>query len=409
MIQRLASSVLLVPLLPSILLAQSPPPSPDSAFQREDTSVVSGSALQTSAPSGSTAGLDAAPSASQFELPDALRGLKIGTLTYISYQSIEQDDGAGGLESVSRFNVTRGYIDIRKDMTSYFGFRATPDVHQDGSGDWKLRLKYLYGAFKWAGHGFLGKSYAEVGLAHVPWLDFEEHINRFRMQGTMFLERNGLFNSADVGILVGGDLGEEMPEDYRAHVNSHYAGRWGSFGVGVYNGGGYHAASNNNNLVIEGRLSLRPVPNVVPGLQVSLLGITGKGNTADSPDWDVLAAMLSYESRYLVATGQYYDGTGNQSGTAVDGDGDSLDQDGYSVFAEIRLPQREEFSVFSRYGRFDTDANDSAADVRKRFIIGAAWQFLKGNYWVVDYDRVQHSEPGIPDEHSVAVTLQINY
>jgi len=406
MIQRLASAVILVALFPGTLVAQSPP---DPAFGGADTSAVRSGAHPDSAQPVSSAGFDQAPAAAQWELPDALRGLKIGTLTYVSYEGIERDDGAGGLENVSRFNIKRGYIDIRKSITSYFGFRATPDVHQDDTGDWKLRLKYLYGAFSWAGHGFLGKSYAEVGIAHMPWLDFEEHINRFRMQGTMFLERNGLFNSADMGILVGGNLGREMPEDYRAHVNDHYAGRWGSFGVGVYNGGGYHAPSNNSNLVVEGRLTVRPVPSVVPGLQLSALGITGKGNSAESPDWDVLAFMLSFESRYLVATGQYYDGTGNQAGTAVDDTGASLDQDGYSVFAEVRLPQREEFSVFGRYGRFDTDVNDSAADVRKRYIIGAAWQFFKGNYVVVDYDRLEHSEAGVPDEYSMKVTLQVKY
>jgi len=179
--------------------------------------------------------------------------------------------------------------------------------------------------------------------------------------------------------------------------------------VGVYNGGGYHAESNNSNMVVEGRLTLRPVPDLVPGLQVSVLGLTGKGNSEDSPDWDVLNGMLSFESRYVVATGQYYAGTGNQAGTAVGLDGVSLDQDGYSGFAEVRLPQREEFSVFGRYDRFDTDTNDPEADVRKRYIIGGAWQFIKGNYVVLDYDRLQHSEAGVPDEYTIKATLQIKY
>lgn len=406
MIHRLAGVLILVALFPSISRAQG---LTGTAIHPGDTAAVHSKVYRMSAPPSATATFDEASPASQAELPDALRGLKIGTLTYVTFESIKQHDGEGGLVTISRFNLTRGYIDIRKDINSYFGFRATPDLHQDASGDWKLRLKYLYGGFKWGGHGFLGKSYAEVGLAHMPWLDFEEHVNRFRMQGTMFLERNGIFNSADVGVLVGGNLGEEMPEDYRQHVNSHYTGRWGSFGVGVYNGGGYHASSNNNNVVVEGRLTVRPVPSVVPGLQVSVLGITGKGNTEEAPDWDVLNGMLSFESRYLVATGQYYDGKGNQSGSAVGSDGTSLNQDGYAAFAEVRLPQREEFSVFSRYDRFDTNSDDPDADVRKRFIIGGAWQFYKGNYFVVDYDRLEHSVEGIPVEYSVKATLQISY
>jgi hypothetical protein len=110
-----------------------------------------------------------------------------------------------------------------------------------------------------------------------------------------------------------------------------------------------------------------------------------------------------------VATGQYYTGTGNQAETAVGPDGVSLDQDGYSAFAEVRLPQREEFSVFGRYDRFDTDTNDPEADVRKRYITGGAWQFIKGNYVVLDYDRLQHSVAGVPDEYTVEATLQIKH
>lgn len=343
------------------------------------------------------------------ELPSALQGLKIGTKTYIRYEYIQADDGEGGTTDISRFNLKRGYLDVRKTITDYLSFRITPDVHQDDSGDWKLRIKYLHARFTAPGNDVFGKPYAEVGVAHMPWLDFEEHINLFRMQGTMFMERNSLFNSADLGFMVGANLGSELPQEYRDNVNSNYAGRWGSFQLGVFNGGGYHAEANNNTMALEGRITLRPLPNIVPGLQFSALGITGKGNTSDAPDWNVLAGMVSFESLYFNATGQYYDGTGNQKGSAVSATGASRDQSGYSVFGELRMPEHEEYSVFSRYDRFDSDAGSAANDVQKRLIVGVAWQFFKGNYWVVNYDRLQHSLPGVPTEYSIEVTLQMSY
>jgi hypothetical protein len=362
----------------------------------------------------STAVSESAPEVAQAPaepaLPPGLKGLSIGSLVYLSAQN--GNDASG--EDYSQFQIKRGYIDIRKKITPYFSARITPDVHQDETGDLKVRLKYAYGQFNWKWEGFIQKPHVEWGVSHMPWLDFEEHVNRFRMQDTMFMERNHLFNSADMGVLFGGNLGRDMPDEFKKSVQNHYAGRWGSFGVGVYNGGGYHAVEKNTNKALEGRLTIRPMPDIVPGLQVSAFGISAKGNQSDragesAPDMRVLAAMISYESRRLVATAQYERGEGNQSGTAVDDDGNALPHDGYSLFTEIRLDRNARFSVIGRYDRFDTDRNDSSADVAKRYIAGFAWQFHKGNYWVLDFDRLEHTVPGQGDEDRVQLTLQLKY
>ncbi len=343
-------------------------------------------------------------------IPAGLKGLSIGTLVYLSYQNGNTSSG----DDYNQFRIKRGYIDIRKEITPYFAARITPDVHQDADGDLNVRLKYAYGQFSWDWRGLVQKPYVEWGVAHMPWLDFEEHINLFRMQDTMFMERNGLFNSADMGVLFGANLGRDMPDDFKKNVQSHYAGRWGSFGVGVYNGGGYHAVEKNTNKAIEGRLTVRPLPDIVPGLQVSAFGIKADGNRADTPaesvpNMQVLAAMVSYESRRLVVTAQVERGEGNQSGSAVDADGNALPHEGYSVFTEVRLDRKKRFSVLGRYDWFDTNRDDPASDVTKRFIAGVAWQFFKGNYWVLDYDRLEHSLPGLETEDRVQLTLQIKY
>jgi hypothetical protein len=339
-----------------------------------------------------------------------VKNLKVGALAYLSYQDGTKADGS----DYNDFVVKRAYIDIRKQLTSYFGARITPDVVQQADGNLELRFKYLYGQFNWDGFGLLQSPYVEFGVAHMPWLDFEEHINRFRMQDTMFMERNALFNSADLGVLFGANLGPELDEEYRERVNDNYAGRWGSFGIGVYNGGGYHAVENNTNQVIEGRLSVRPIPGIVPGLQLSVFGVSGRGNDRDEldvpvPDWDVLAGMISYESPRFVATAQYERGSGNQKGSAVGPDGAALEHDGYSFFTEIRLDREQKFSVIGRYDRFDIDRNDPESDVKTRWIAGFAWRFYKGNYWLLDYDRLEHVIPGLDTEDRVQLTLQLKY
>jgi hypothetical protein len=343
-------------------------------------------------------------------VPPGLKGLSIGTLVYLSYQN--GNDVAG--DDYNQFRIKRGYIDIRKKITPYFSARITPDVHQEANGDLNVRLKYAYGQFNWQWDGLIQKPHVEWGVSHMPWLDFEEHINRFRMQDTMFMERNGLFNSADMGVYFGGNFGRDMPDEFKENVQSHFAGRWGSFGVGVYNGGGYHAVEKNTNKNIEGRLTIRPAPDIVPGLQISAFGIKGKGNQSDIaeevvPDMQVMAAMVSYESRRLVATAQYERGEGNQSGTAVDADGNALPHDGYSLFTEVRLDRKSRFSVIGRYDWFDTNRDDASADIKKRYIAGLAWQFYKGNYWVLDFDRLEHTVPGRDTEDRIQLTLQIKY
>jgi hypothetical protein len=355
----------------------------------------------------------AAPAAAA-ELPAALKGLKIGTTTYLSYQDGSANDSTGAGQDYSKFVLKRAYIDVRKEITPYFNARITPDIYLDSIGNTSVRMKYLYGAFTKQELGFIGKPYVEFGMAHMPWLDFEENINRFRMQDTMFMERAGLFNSADVGVLVAGNFGDELSKEYKDRVNSGQAGRWGSFALGLYNGGGYSAAEKNTNKALEGRVSLRPLPDVVPGLQASVFGITGKGNVEETPnvnapDWEVLAGMISYESPRLVVTGQYEQGKGNQRGSAVDSSGTALDHDGYSFFTEVRLDEAQKYSLFGRYDRFDPNTDDPASDVTKRTIFGFAWQFTKSNYWVLDYDRLEHSTDGRDTEDRVQLTLQIKY
>ena len=206
-------------------------------------------------------------------------------------------------------------------------------------------------------------------MVHMPWMDFEEHINFYRMQDTMFVERNGTFNSADFGFTFGGFFGGPLDGV------KYYPGRYGSFAVGAYNGGGYHALEKNDDKVFEGRVTLRPFPDdeLTRGLQVSLLGITGKGNTAEEPEWSVGQGMLSYEHPRGVVTATYYTGKGNQKGTAVEeATGDSLDREGWSIFGELYLPTKHDLSLIGRYDVFDFDTSASD-DEQARVIAGVAW------------------------------------
>lgn len=326
--------------------------------------------------------------------------VKVSVLGYISYQ-----DGKSGGNDYSKFVLKRGYLNVEAKVLPYLTVRWTPDITQDSSGDIKPRMKYLYGRFTGHQMGFITDPMLEFGLVHMPWLDFEEAVNGYRMQDTMFTERNGFFNSADFGVTIGGLFGGKMSQEYQKTVSGAYPGRYGSFMIGIYNGTGYHAAEHNTNKVLEGRITVRPAPDVIPGLQFSYFGIHGKGNTAAAPDWNLNLGWVSYESQYFVFTGQYLKGTGNQAGTAVDSMGKSLDRDGWSVFVDGKITPV--WSIIARYDHFDPNTKTDN-DAQKRSIGGIAYHLGKGNVLLLDYEQLKFDN-GSPTDKRGQLTLQVKF
>ena len=355
-----------------------------------------------------------------------LGGIQIGTLSYFEYSGGRHDND----QSFNAFRLTRGYINIKKQLTPWLGFRITPDAHQDDTGDFKLRLKYLYAEFRPPNFGFLTQMKSEIGMGHMPWLDFEEHINPYRCQGTMFIERAGTFNSADLGISIRGHLFGQLDEAYQTNVSKYYAGRYGSWHVGVYNGGGYHADEENENKVPEWRLTVRPLPDIVPGLQLHYFGLYGKGNQDDDagspPDYRVNLGMLSYQNAWVTFTGQYAQTWGNAKGSlVVPGTAETLRGEGYSFFFNTKLPVLDrKLNLFARYDHFDPDRKDAVTPGDDCYDLvngGLAWEFYHHFMWLLVYEQIMYEKnngglgkvPGeddnLADDWRVQTVLQMKF
>ena len=305
--------------------------------------------------------------------------VSIGTLWYLS-GGFGESNGA----DFSRVRITRGYLTLKFKPVPWFQPRVTLDTHQDDGGDWKVRLKYMYAKLVLPVEtAWVTEPSVEFGLVHGPWFDYEEHINRYRMQGTMFIERNGVLNSADAGVTVAMLLGKKLPKAYRDSVSKEYPGELGSIAFGIYNGGGYHATEKNMNKVFESRVSVRPLGLILPNLQLSYLLIYGQGNTPSQvcddagancipgePAWRLHAGMASFEHEYFVATAQVAKGRGNQGGSKIDAGGAALTGNGYSGFAEVKLPWIES-SLVGRYDHWEWDGKGTG-----RVIAGFAHRFL---------------------------------
>ncbi len=369
------------------------------------------------------------------ELPPELEGLKnvkLGMKIYFDYSMGKEPEADDNASSFSRFRITRGYVTLKKKINHFLSARVTTDVHQDDTGDYKVRLKYMYAELHPRDLGFLTDMKAEVGMGHIPWLDFEEHVNPYRNQGTMAIERAGVFNSADLGISIRGYLGGKLEDPKSTVGNTHYAGKFGSWHVGVYNGPGYHASEDNSNKVVEGRLTIRPLPGLVPGLQFSYFGIAGEGNqeyNGSYADYYVNLGMVSYQSPRLILTAQYFQTTGNAKGRWVklDGAGNidtELETEGYSFFGNYKLPVLDDrLNVFARYDHFDPDADGDISDDASydMYLGGLAYDFGHGNmvlatYETTDYDEDNAGKGKVPsagtdlgDDYKFQVVYQLKF
>jgi hypothetical protein len=347
-------------------------------------------------------GLFAADDKDVSDLVKNLKGIKFEGLLHLTYQAGQTSSGS----NYNGFLVKRSYLTVKKTVNSWLSARVTLDSYQDNTGDMKVRVKYAYGDIMLPSAGLITNFHTEVGLAHTTWLDFEESINRYRLQDKMFIERVGVLSSADFGLMLTGNFAGEVDKNYQSTVNKKNAGKYGSFAVGVYNGGGYNYPENNQNKVVQARITLRPMPNPLPGLQLSGQYITGKGNQggmAESalPKWETVNGMLSYEQQYVTLTGQYVTGKGNYRGTWAD----SVTYSGYSVFAEGKLGAH--WRVIGRYDHFDpnTDVDDNGYNI---VIAGAGYDFGGGNMVLFDYDVKSYEAAGVDNDTRFQATLQLS-
>jgi len=335
-------------------------------------------------------------------LPDSLKGLEVSGLGYLHYDSGKRPLANDRETSFSRFTLGRGYLTVKRQINPWLGARITSDLTRKTDGDWGFRLKYLYAELRPHDFGIFTDMKMEIGQGHNPWLDFEEHVNPYRCQGTMAIERAGVFNSADLGIGLRGNIGGKLPDAREKTGNPYYDGLYGSWHVGVFNGSGYHADEANNNKAVEGRLTIRPLPNTIPGLQISCLGMFGEGNkdySGKKPDYMVTMGYISYENPMYIFTAQYFRTTGNAAGSWVvlNADGslkDELETKGYSLFGRVRMPFMPRLALLARYDHFDQDKNDAISrDTSYNLYLGGlSYDIYKGNMVMIVFQSIDYGD-----------------
>jgi len=276
--------------------------------------------------------------------------IRIGVLSYVQY-----DAELTNRDAFNVFDLTRGYININGQLSKNVRFRLTPDVRRitDSSlaGTLVLRVKY---AFVELDNVKAARSWVRFGAHQTPWLDFEESIDRYRVQGTMFSEREGLIpGSSDFGV------GYFTP-----------VGKYVDIQTGVYNGEGYAQTDVNKYKSAQGRLTLRPFADrgIANGFRLS--GFYSAGWYAADRPRRIGIVMGSFEQTHLVGTLQYLKATESPSAVAPR----DIDRNGSSGFLEIR----QGMNGWAALARLDLLDSDEALDnnSQRRIIAGGAYWFV---------------------------------
>lgn len=299
----------------------------------------------------------AAPLAGQ-SAPTAPPQISVGVLAYTQFVYQLKDTA----NHANKFDVTRAYVNVIGKLAGGLTARITADIFTNADSSRAYRIKYAYAAYTPRNSPLTFK----VGEIHTPWLDWEEALWDYRMQGTMALERNGFVSSADFGAGVDGRWGPDQ-------VNMQ---------VAIVNGENYNKGTGDQRKDVMGRVSVRlrasDDSSRVGGLRVTAYGQYGKptgGGTRQR--W---LGMVSYKSRQVTLAAEAAL-TRDSAAAAAERNGHV-----YSAFGVYRFP-RTRAAAIARVDVFHPQAG-SATDRQTRYIAGVSYQLTPNWRLLADWDYV---------------------
>ena len=274
----------------------------------------------------------------------------IGGVAYAQFAYQLKDTANHG----NNFDITRAYLNVNGTFAYGIKTRVTPDIYRNADGSLGYRLKYAFASWQPEKSPLTFK----FGQIHTPWLDWEEHLWDYRMQGTMAVERAGYMSSADFGAGIDGMWGFDRF----------------NFQVGVYNGENYNKAPGDQRKDLMGRASFRILGSDEGGRDGGLrvTGYAHYGKPTGGGERQRYIGMVSYRSKLMTLAAEI--AATKDSVTAPV----SAEKKGriISVFGVLRASNAK----FQVIGRIDsTDPNTSVNNDRTTRVIGGLAYQWSGN------------------------------
>jgi hypothetical protein len=281
----------------------------------------------------------------------------VGGVVYTQYV-YQLKDTANHLNS---FDITRAYINVLGRFSGGVTTRVTGDIYRNpNDSSLSYRLKYAFATYTPQGSPLTFK----VGQIHTPWVDWEEALWDYRMQGTMALDRAGYLSAADLGVGVDGKWGSDK-------VN---------FQLTVVNGRFYSKPGTTEGKDAQARVSVRMLDtddsSRVGGLRIT--GYAGYGR-APTGDRNRYIGMISYRSKQITLAGE--------AAATQDGQLGATNGHVYSAFGVYKFPQTKAAVI----ARVDvTHKQSGAVDKQTRFIGGVSYQLTPNWRLLGDWDYANY-------------------
>jgi len=335
--------------------------------------------------------------------PDDTPSVRVGATLFLDYTAQTEPkitDVDGNSVTGNSFNIARAYINVTGNISHIVAFRVTPDVTREtgtGSslnGSLTYRLKYAYAQFNlddWMPRG----SWVRFGMQQTPWVDFIDTVYRYRFQGTTLEDRETILSSSDVGATF--------------HYN--FAGNYGDFHGGFYNGDNYNRAEANDQKALMVRGTVRPLPRhpTVRGLRVT--GFYDHDAYVKEAERRRAILGVTYEHPWANA-GWNYLSTTDQTRAA----NPKLDGHGFSAWITPKTPKGSGWEGLLRFDHLIQEQSTSTTNgERNRTIAGVAYWFPRQGSVAAavlfDYEQVDNRDyaPVRADERRWAVHTLINF
>ncbi len=334
-------------------------------------------------------------------------------------------DNSAGFEMRRNYVQVKGYLNdkdylrVTLDATKELASEPGADLKTKGYAEVFVKYAYL-----WLDN-VLPYTGTEIGIAHRPWIDYEEHNSwYYRSINKVSLEHKTTDTEAGPDLINSADFG----------VNFKTKTDFFTSEIGVFNGEGYHAdkkaanQKNSTDMSLEWRLTAHPFADgkkvgkydrtKEQFLQISTYGITSNNHKDDSKEVDYgdeysrnfYGIHAVYNHPMALIAGQYFMAKDDykNSGAKLD----KKEINGYSINAEIR-PVKD-WTIIGRYDAHIADETSIAGvetrkqDV-KQTIYGIAYKASKNVTYIASGKNIKDKKNADIDKNVYMMTAEVKW
>ncbi len=319
---------------------------------------------------------------------------------YLGFVATDPDNGSKSGD----FEMRRNYVQLKAflfdDPKSYA--RVTLDNHTE-NGYQTMHAKYAYIYL----NEVLPYTGVEFGIAHRPWLDYEEHTAWwYRSIDKTFVESKqsaDMTNSADYG------------------VNFKTKTPYFTSEVGLFNGEGYHAdpTKNGKGISFEWRTTAALLGNGEEKRKAkkntywdaSFWGQYNGDNVSNGDySYVIMGLHTVYNQPSFLVAAHYMMGDNHRNDTI------RRNGEGVSVNAEYRFGENYEYSLLARYDHWVAEnTTTSEKYTMDHMLYGIAWEQNKNLTWILNgktydpKDGVNYDNAAASKYTSAMLTAEVHW